>query len=182
MKRNGTRIHTVMAEIQSRIAARTYAPGARIPSVRAMAQTMKVSVSTVLEAYERLMAEGVLSSRPGSGFYVAGPAAPLALTELGPKLDRVVDPLWISRQSLETASDALKPGCGWLPPPGCTKLACVKRFELLPVLKQRNWRSTHHRLAARPFGNSCRGGWLALAPKPLLNRSCSPNPARTPST
>ncbi|WP_258909124.1 aminotransferase-like domain-containing protein [Pseudomonas putida] len=116
MKRNGTRIHTVMAEIQSRIAARTYAPGARIPSVRAMAQTMKVSVSTVLEAYERLMAEGVLSSRPGSGFYVAGPAAPLALTELGPKLDRVVDPLWISRQSLETASDALKPGCGWLPP------------------------------------------------------------------
>jgi DNA-binding transcriptional MocR family regulator len=116
MKRNGTRIHTVMAEIQSRIAARTYAPGARIPSVRAMAQTMKVSVSTVLEAYERLMAEGVLSSRPGSGFYVAGPAAPLALTELGPKLDRVVDPLWISRQSLETTSDALKPGCGWLPP------------------------------------------------------------------
>ncbi len=116
MKRNGTRIHTVMGEIQSRIAARTYPPGARIPSVRAMAQTMQVSVSTVLEAYERLMAEGVLSSRPGSGFYVAGPAAPLALTELGPKLDRAVDPLWISRQSLETASDALKPGCGWLPP------------------------------------------------------------------
>lgn len=81
-----------------------------------MAQTMQVSVSTVLEAYERLMAEGVLSSRPGSGFYVAGPVAPLALTELGPRLDRAVDPLWISRQSLETASDVLKPGCGWLPP------------------------------------------------------------------
>jgi len=81
-----------------------------------MAQTMQVSVSTVLEAYERLMAEGVLSARPGSGYYVAGPVAPLALTELGPRLDRAVDPLWISRQSLETASDALKPGCGWLPP------------------------------------------------------------------
>ncbi|AYN16652.1 PLP-dependent aminotransferase family protein [Pseudomonas monteilii] len=116
MKRSGTRIRTVMAEIQSRIASRTYTPGARIPSVRAMAQTMQVSVSTVLEAYERLMAEGVLSARPGSGFYVAGPVAPLALTELGPKLDRVVDPLWISRQSLETSLDALKPGCGWLPP------------------------------------------------------------------
>lgn len=116
MKRNGTRIRTIMAEIQSRIASRTYTPGARIPSVRAMAQTMQVSVSTVLEAYERLMAEGVLSARPGSGFYVAGPVAPLALTELGPKLDRVVDPLWISRQSLETSLDALKPGCGWLPP------------------------------------------------------------------
>lgn len=116
MKRNGTRIQTVMGQIQSRIAARTYTPGARIPSVRAMAQTMQVSVSTVLEAYERLMAQGVLSSRPGSGFYVAGPVAPLALTDLGPKLDREVDPLWISRQALETSSDALKPGCGWLPP------------------------------------------------------------------
>ncbi|MFJ4067703.1 PLP-dependent aminotransferase family protein [Pseudomonas sp. NPDC089996] len=115
MERNGTRIRMVMGEIQSRIASRTYTPGARIPSVRAMAQTMQVSVSTVLEAYERLMAEGVLSSRPGSGFYVAGPAAPLALTELGPRLDRAIDPLWISRQSLETSSDALKPGCGWLP-------------------------------------------------------------------
>lgn len=68
MKRNGTRIHTVMGEIQSRIAARTYPPGARIPSVRAMAQTMQVSVSTVLEAYERLMAEGVLSSRLAPAF------------------------------------------------------------------------------------------------------------------
>ncbi|QXH53807.1 PLP-dependent aminotransferase family protein [Pseudomonas fakonensis] len=115
MKRHGTRIQTVMAEIQARIASRTYTPGIRVPSVRAMAQAMQVSVSTVLEAYERLMAEGVLSARRGSGFYVAGPVAPLALTELGPRLDRDVDPLWISRQALETSSDALKPGCGWLP-------------------------------------------------------------------
>lgn len=115
MKRSGTLIRTVMGQIQSAIASRTYTPGARIPSVRAMAQAMQVSVSTVLEAYERLRAEGVLGSRPGSGFYVVGPVAPLVLTELGPKLDHEVDPLWISRQSLEPASDALKPGCGWLP-------------------------------------------------------------------
>jgi len=115
MKRSGTRIQAVMGEIQSKVASRTYTPGARVPSVRAMAQALQVSVSTVLEAYERLMAEGVLSARPGSGFYVAGAVAPLALTELGPKLDHAVDPLWISRQSLETSSDALKPGCGWLP-------------------------------------------------------------------
>lgn len=115
MRRDGTRIQTVMDEIRSRITARMYSPGARIPSVRAMAKAEQVSVSTVLEAYERLAAEGALTSRPGSGFYVAGPSAPLALTELGPKLDRAVDPLWISRQSLETSSDRLKPGCGWLP-------------------------------------------------------------------
>ena len=76
---------------------------------------MQVSVSTVVEAYERLAAEGVIASRPGSGFYVAGPAAPLTLTQIGPKLDRDVDPLWVSRQALEADDAVLKPGCGWLP-------------------------------------------------------------------
>jgi DNA-binding transcriptional MocR family regulator len=115
MERNGTRIRAVMAEIQTRIASRTCLPGTRLPSVRAQARAMQVSVSTVVEAYERLAAQGVIASRPGSGFYVAGPVAPLALTQLGPKLDREVDPLWVSRQSLEADATVLKPGCGWLP-------------------------------------------------------------------
>src|SRR5690606_9992918 len=110
-----TRIGAVMDEIQSRITSRSYLPGARLPSVRAQAKAMGLSVSTVVEAYERLAAEGFIVSRPGSGFYVTGPVAPLALAEIGPKLDREVDPLWVSRQSLETDGTVLKPGCGWLP-------------------------------------------------------------------
>jgi len=115
MARSGTRISAVMAEIQTRIASRTYPPGTRLPSVRAQARVMRVSVSTVVEAYERLAAQGVIASRPGSGFYVTGPVAPLTLTHIGPKLDREVDPLWVSRQALETDVSVLKPGCGWLP-------------------------------------------------------------------
>jgi len=115
VQRSRTRIHAVMAEIQSRIASRAYPPGTRLPSIRAQARAMEVSVSTVVEAYERLMAAGIITSRPGSGFYTAGPAAPLVLKQLGPKLDREVYPLWVSRQSLETDATVLKPGCGWLP-------------------------------------------------------------------
>ncbi|MCQ1570169.1 PLP-dependent aminotransferase family protein [Neorhizobium galegae] len=103
-----------MAEIRSRIAGRGLVPGARLPSVRAFAKTMHVSASTVVEAYERLAAEGLIRSRPGSGFYVSSPLAPLSLSEIGPKLDRAVDPFWVSRQALEDG-DLLKPGCGWLP-------------------------------------------------------------------
>ena len=33
-----------------------------------------------------------------------------------PRLDRAVDPFWVSRQSLESSDGVLKPGCGWLPP------------------------------------------------------------------
>ncbi|MCP5135000.1 MAG: GntR family transcriptional regulator, partial [Gammaproteobacteria bacterium] len=115
MRRSKTRIDAVMETIRSRIASRSYMPGMRLPSVRAQAKAMRLSVSTIVEAYERLAAEGVIGARPGSGFYVSGPAAPLALAEIGPKLDREVDPLWISRQSLETSAPVLKPGCGWLP-------------------------------------------------------------------
>ncbi|HXZ06664.1 MAG TPA: PLP-dependent aminotransferase family protein, partial [Paraburkholderia sp.] len=74
-----------------------------------------VSKSTVVDAYDRLVAEGAIVSRRGSGFYVSGHAPPFALADIGPQLDREVDPLWLTRQSLETSGKALKPGCGWMP-------------------------------------------------------------------
>lgn len=111
-----TRVEMVMKTIRQRIAGRGLTPGARLPSIRRLALALKVSPSTVVEAYERLVAEGAIHSRPGSGFYVASQAAPLALSEIGPKLDRAIDPFWVSRQSLEANDNVLKPGCGWLPP------------------------------------------------------------------
>jgi DNA-binding transcriptional MocR family regulator len=110
-----TLVQSVMAAVRQRIAARSLTPGTRLPSIRAFAKTMQVSKSTVVEAYERLAAEGAIRSRPGSGFYAAGSLAPLSLAEIGPRLDRAVDPLWVSRQSLDAGDEILKPGCGWLP-------------------------------------------------------------------
>jgi DNA-binding transcriptional MocR family regulator len=113
---SGTRVEMVMATVRRRIAGRSLTVGAKLPSIRQSAAALKVSPSTVVEAYERLIAEGAVRSRPGSGFYVAGQTAPMSLSQIGPKLDRAVDPFWISRQSLEAGDGDLKPGCGWLPP------------------------------------------------------------------
>lgn len=115
MNAKTTRIQALMADVRARLAARAHAPGTRLPSVRAQAQAMNVSVSTVVQAYERLAAEGLLEARPGSGFYVVGPIAPLALTHMAPRLAHDIDPLWVARQSLEADDGLLKPGCGWLP-------------------------------------------------------------------
>ncbi|WP_160285879.1 aminotransferase-like domain-containing protein [Pseudomonas knackmussii] len=111
-----TRVDQVMRQVRDRLAARTLVPGERLPSIRSLADSLEVSKSTVVEAYERLAAEGLIASRRGSGFYVCGRLPPLSLAEIGPALDRSIDPLWIARQSLEAAEDSLKPGCGWLPP------------------------------------------------------------------
>ncbi|WP_028967122.1 PLP-dependent aminotransferase family protein [Sphingomonas phyllosphaerae] len=110
-----TRTGMVVRAIRDRIDARTLTPGARLPSIRVMAETSGVARSTVVEAYDRLAGEGVIRSRPGSGFYVAAPLAPLTLDRLTTAPDREVDPLWMLRQSLGERRHELMPGCGWLP-------------------------------------------------------------------
>ena len=110
-----TRTAQAMREIRRRIARRQLSTGARLPSIRAFAAAMKVSKSTIVEAYDRLAAEGIVYSRRGSGFYVAAPMPPLSLADIGPRLDREVDPLWVARQALDSEAAMLKPGCGWLP-------------------------------------------------------------------
>lgn len=110
-----TKVDQVISTVKQRIQRRGLVPGAMLPSVRQMAQTTTFSKSTIVEAYERLVAEGVVRSRPGAGFYVAAPLAPLSIAETEPQLDPVIDPLWMLRQSLHLRPDALKPGCGWLP-------------------------------------------------------------------
>src|SRR3546814_21060249 len=78
-----TRVEMVMATIRQRIHGRSLAPGAKLPSVRGLAGTLNVTTWTVVEAYERLVAEGAIHSRPGSGFYVASQTAPLSLSAIG---------------------------------------------------------------------------------------------------
>ena len=108
-------VDQAMLAIQARIAQRLLVPGDKLPSIRSFSQTMGVSKSTIVEAYDRLAAEGAIQARRGSGFYVIGHASPLDLSKLQPKINQAIDPLWISRQSLEAGDDYLKPGCGWLP-------------------------------------------------------------------
>ena len=66
-----TRAIQVVSGIRDRIERRTLTPGARLPSVRSMAATSGFSKSTVVEAYDRLVAEGLIRPRQGSGFFVA---------------------------------------------------------------------------------------------------------------
>lgn len=55
--------------------------GTRMPSIRELSDERGISKSTVLNAYDRLEAEGLITARPRSGYYVEGRQAqdPLAI-------------------------------------------------------------------------------------------------------
>ena len=58
-------------DLRARILDGRLAPGTRVPSSRAYAETRGVSRTTVVLAYEQLLAEGFLEGRRGSGTFVA---------------------------------------------------------------------------------------------------------------
>jgi DNA-binding transcriptional MocR family regulator len=58
------------ARFAQRIRDRLLAPGARLPSVRQCAQQQGVSPSTVVAAYDQLLAQGLVEARKNRGFFV----------------------------------------------------------------------------------------------------------------
>lgn len=76
----------IMEQIRQRIAVGDWAPGQELPSIRALAADLRVSVITVKRAYQDLETEGVIVTRHGKGSFVAD-AADLATNLTEQKLD-----------------------------------------------------------------------------------------------
>ena len=83
-------------------------PGTRLPSIRQVALDNLLSQSSVIEAFERMVAQGMLVSKPGAGFSVAQPPTPH-------------EGQWYEGAERDWGAFAdnplgeLKLGCGWLP-------------------------------------------------------------------
>lgn len=89
-------------------------PGAKAPSIRQFAHAHGVSVYTVVDAYDRLVALGYFVSRPQSGFFVRSREhAVETASGSGPQYH--FDSMWYLRRVFENRNLRLKPGCGWLP-------------------------------------------------------------------
>ena len=114
------KVDQVVAWMTERVDMRFYAPGARVPSVRQLAERLDVSRFTIVHAYDKLVAAGVLVSRAGSGFYVAQlvnapkqsqvERIPSGLSENGE-----VDTTWLLRHIFSNVSEDCSPGSGLLP-------------------------------------------------------------------
>ncbi|HUA90193.1 MAG TPA: PLP-dependent aminotransferase family protein [Steroidobacteraceae bacterium] len=89
--------------------------GTRLPSIRRLAQQIGASPFTVVDAYERLVARGLIESRAGRGFFVSTrrPSAPLTAVEALP--DAGTDALGLARLTLAQCADLIPAGSGFLP-------------------------------------------------------------------
>lgn len=87
-------------------------PATRLPSVRHIARLNLLSQSSVVEACERLVAQGVLAPRPGSGFSVAASAP---VTPQAWDLPRFEGAEAMQAGLADNLSNELMLGCGGLP-------------------------------------------------------------------
>lgn len=61
----------IYAQLKAQIIAGTLTPGEALPSIRALAKDLKISVITTKRAYDELEAEGFLYTVAGKGCFVA---------------------------------------------------------------------------------------------------------------
>jgi DNA-binding transcriptional MocR family regulator len=73
---DGNLYEQVAERLNGQVSLGVYHEGDRVPSVRALSRQLKVSISTVIEAYRLLESRGVIEARPQSGYYVRARAWP----------------------------------------------------------------------------------------------------------
>ena len=61
----------IVRQVRAALAGGTLKPGARLPSVRALARELLVNPNTVQKAYAALERDGLVHSRRGAGTFVA---------------------------------------------------------------------------------------------------------------
>jgi GntR family transcriptional regulator len=82
------------------VASGAFAPGEPGPSVRELAQRLRINPATVAKAFQRLVDRGVLESRRGDGTYVAEGPPTLGAAERRERLVQAATRLAVAGETL----------------------------------------------------------------------------------
>jgi DNA-binding transcriptional MocR family regulator len=117
-----TRVGEIIGKIGAQIDGGLLKPGERLLSVRAGAVEHGVSKNTMAEAYDRMVARGLLEAKQGSGYFVAAARSP-TLDARSTHVVDAVDLVSLLREQLDQHY-AVRVGDGRPPP------SWMKKFEL----------------------------------------------------
>jgi DNA-binding transcriptional MocR family regulator len=138
--RKGSLVDKIVAAITEMVASKELRVGTKMPSVRQFAKCNGISTFTVVESYDRLVTLGLLSSRRGSGYYVARHEIPAQLMPSIASSPAAVDAL--TPELYSGVTDALPVGAGWLPPEWYgedTILDAVRQAMRIPANRLRGY-------------------------------------------
>ena len=111
-----TLVDQVANALQEAIRTQLLRPGMSLPSIREFARSHGLSTFTVAAAYNRLVAQGLLAARPGSGFRVARPELEAPVVTASNWKPPRIGASWLLADVFADHSIPIKSGCGWLPP------------------------------------------------------------------
>ena len=89
--------------------------GTRLPSIRKLARQVSASPFTVVDAYDRLVARGVIESRAGRGFFVTQRRLSAPMVAIEALANAGTDALSLARLCLRQSADIVAAGSGFLP-------------------------------------------------------------------
>ncbi|MEP7453872.1 PLP-dependent aminotransferase family protein [Phyllobacterium sp. SB3] len=118
-------VDNIVAQISGQIASGLYRSGQRLPSVRGGAGQFGVSKNTMAEAYDRLVARGLLIARQGSGYFVSE-NRPAPLPHVKPDVTEATGIMSLLREQLDQ-NYLTRPGDG-RPPASWTEDADMRRI------------------------------------------------------
>ena len=98
----------LVQQAQAAVAAGTLRAGDQLPSVRALAEELKVNRNTVARAWAELEAVGVIENRQGSGCFVTATVTPLRRSVRNERLAQAVDQLVVQAHHLQVDDAALR--------------------------------------------------------------------------
>jgi len=108
-------VDQIVHGIRQQIEEQELRPGARLPSIRAFASAHNVSRFTVVEAYDRLVAQGYLLSRRGAGFFATSCHSRQTPAVRAARNTRNEELVWLIRRLLEAREGTVLAGGPWLP-------------------------------------------------------------------
>lgn len=104
-------------QLRHLIGNRVLPSGAKLMSIRRLASQLAVSPNTVVVAYDRLVASGVVVSHGTAGFFVASSAEAVRTVadEVALEAGQEQEAVWLSQQANNTQTDVLLASSGALP-------------------------------------------------------------------
>ena len=98
----------IMAGIKEKIATGELQAGMVLPSVRALANELKISALTVKKAYDRLEEEGLTHTVHGKGTFVAAVNPELVAEQQRQELEADMEALVTKARSYEVSAEELR--------------------------------------------------------------------------